>query len=85
LPIINFAAAALLQESTELSLFFVEHSFELRTSFNWEPYKEIVTPADRLSRQNAELMASRIRDIHDLVRESMGKAQEQQAHQANKY
>jgi hypothetical protein len=85
LPMINFAAAALPQESTKLSPFFIEHGFEPRTSFDWEPYEETMTPADRLSQQNTELMASRIRDIHDLARESMGKAQEQQAYQANKH
>ena len=45
----------------------------------------MITPTDRLLQQNTKFMASRIRDIHNLARDSISKAQEQQAQQTNKY
>ena len=73
---INFTAAAVLQESIKLFVCFIKHSFELQTFFNQKFYKKVVTPADRLSQQNIKLITNRIRDIHDLARESIDKAQE---------
>jgi lipopolysaccharide biosynthesis protein len=62
LLIINFAAAMLVQESTELILFIADCGYKPRTLFDWQPLKKIPA-AERLNRENA---CARVKDIEEV-------------------
>ena len=85
LPMIDFAAAALIHEFTGLSPFQVELSYEPRTSFDWKPFiKKNVPPTERLSREQANQIAGRMKEVWNFAWSSMEKAQAKQKRQADK-
>jgi hypothetical protein len=83
LPILDFAAAALVHESTGLSPFFIKRGFESRMSFDWTTMS---TPQDlSVSQQQAQTMARRMEATWAWTKENIKKAQEAQKKQADKY
>lgn len=86
LPMMDFAAAALPQESTGLSPFQVEFGYEPRTSFDWEPrVREPVPATERLNREQAQQMARRMEEVWKFAATSMERAQARQKKQADKH
>ena len=86
LPMMDFAAAALPQETTGLSPFQIEFGYEPRTSFDWEPHAE-ETPAPtvvNINRQQARAMVGRMEEIWTLARNNMTRSQARQKLQADK-
>lgn len=86
LPMMDFAAAALPQESTGLSPFQVEFGYEPRTSFDWEPrVQDPRPPSEELNREQARQMAQRMEDIWKFAATLMERAQARQKKQADKH
>jgi hypothetical protein len=79
----DFAAAALKQDSTKKSPFFIDRGYEPRVSFDWR------IPTSRASStpstEDAEKWARRIEDIWQEAKDEIERAQAQQKQQANKH
>lgn len=54
LPMVDFAAAVLTQESTGMSPFTVECGYEPRTSFNWRPVLQSAPVSEKANRTEAQ-------------------------------
>jgi transposase InsO family protein len=86
LPIIDFAAATLLQESIGMSPFVAERGYEPRMSFDWTPATEPPTSVEaEKARQQAHEWVSRIQGVWELAREHMQRAQDRQKAQADRH
>ena len=57
LPIMDYAQATLLHDSTGLSPFQVKFGYEPRTSFDWNKLAEPATPKERMNRNEAREFA----------------------------
>lgn len=84
LPMIDYAAAALRQESIGVSPFFASMGYEPRTSFSWQPAPDGMSPSDRMNRLAAADRAKRMEEIWDFVRGQMLGSQERQRRQADR-
>jgi hypothetical protein len=83
LPILDFAAAALVHESTGLSSFFIKRGFKPKMSFDWTT---ISTPQDlSVSQQQVQTMARRMEATWAWTKENIKKAQEAQKKQVDKH
>jgi transposase InsO family protein/predicted aspartyl protease len=83
LPIVDFAAASLPQESTGMSPFEMERGYRPRMSFDWsEP-----TPARKHTPNEKEARAwvKRLEEIWDRARLNLSETQDRQRQQANKH
>jgi len=82
LPIIDFAAASLPQESTGMSPFEIEKGYAPRMSFDWAP----PTPprSYTLNEKEARAWVQRLERIWDHARNNIAEAQGRQQRQANK-
>lgn len=98
LPMVDFAAAALPQETTGTSPFFVERGYEPRVSFDWQPPetadwwsqispRQIPGSDDTDSQQAREARAytSRLQEIWEKTRQHATAVQERQRQQANRH
>ncbi|KAJ5099347.1 Retrovirus polyprotein [Penicillium argentinense] len=94
LPMVDFAAAALPQETTGVSPFFVERGYEPHVSFDWETPAECdwlsqVSPRLRESldpqAQEARVYTSRLQDIWEETQQRATRAQSRQQQQANQH
>jgi hypothetical protein len=63
LPIIDFAAAMLVQESTGVTPFIADCEYEPRTSFNWKPLKKEINRAERTNREDARTRVKNMQEI----------------------
>jgi transposase InsO family protein len=86
LPIVDFAAAALPQDSTKNSPFMIERGYEPRTSFDWQepsppPSQEPSTPDTIAARD----YVSRLKNIWKDTQQQIVNAQEKQRQQANRH
>ena len=83
---INFAAAALPHELTSYAPFQIEFGYEPRTSFDWRSQVgPSMTPTERLSRDQARQLVTRMEEVWKFARSSLQKAQEKQKKQADKH
>jgi hypothetical protein len=81
LPIVDFAAATLPQDSIRCSPFFAEKGFDPRMSFYWiSNVPEVITD----DTQRAHNMVDIMQQVWEKARSSMKVAQGRQKEQANK-
>jgi hypothetical protein len=85
LPMVDFAAAALPQESIGISPFLAETGYEPRTSFDWQSPRPPTTRTGQTNRDDARLLAQRMEEIWTFVRGTIEKAQAGQRRQADKH
>ena len=81
----DYAAAVLPHESTRMSPFMVKHRYKPYMSFDWSSSKPGRTPKERLDRDEAQQLAKHMEAVWKEARDNMERAQERQAHQANKH
>jgi transposase InsO family protein len=83
LPMMDFAAAALLHESTGLAPAQIDNGFLPRTSFDWAA----ATPPQGLNvdQEAAQALVQRMEEIWDRAKVSIGHAQARQKAQADKH
>ncbi|KAI1828762.1 hypothetical protein DTO006G1_9961 [Penicillium roqueforti] len=80
LPMVDFAASILPQDTTKKSPFFIERGYEPAMSFDWKD-RETLTQNE----QEAMDMLSRLQDIWTETKNQIEKSQQSQIRQANKH
>ena len=86
--IIDYQQSALWHETTGQSPFFTEKGYEPRTSFDWESSahsQAAGTPKERLNRDEAKAIVTRLHKSWLQARNNMTQAQHRYAAQANKH
>jgi hypothetical protein len=83
LPVADFAAAVLQQDSTKRSPFFIERGYEPRMSFDWDAPAKPSTSLQ--STQDAQVYLRRLQEIWKDTQKDIERAQERQRTQANKH
>lgn len=84
IPMVDFAQAALVQESVGQTPFFTILGFEPRTSFDWKEIPADIPATARWNRQEAQVWTRRLHQAWEDAKSSMLLAQERQKVQANK-
>jgi hypothetical protein len=85
LPMIDFAAAMLVQESTGVSLFMADYGYEPRTSFDWRPLEKGIARPERMNREDARNRAKSIEEVWDWIQQNLQQAQASMKKQADRY
>ena len=85
LPMMDYAAATLPQESTGFASTQLEMGYLPCTSFNWNQPTGPQTVRKKLSREEARWYAKRLEEAWKVARKNLEKAQESMAKQANKH
>jgi transposase InsO family protein len=83
--IIDYQQSALWHETTGQSPFFTEKGYEPRTSFDWDSRVSSSTPKERLNRDDAKSMVTRLHEAWQHAKENMTRAQARYTKQANKH
>jgi len=83
LPVIDFAASVLPQETTGLSPFMIEKGFQPRVSFDWKKPE----PARRLTvnEQEGRAWVSRMHKIWEFAKDNISSSQQRQKAQADRH
>jgi transposase InsO family protein len=87
-PIIDYQQSALWHETTGQSPFLTEKGYEPRTSFDWETQVDpqaADTPKERLNRDEAKALVTRLHESWQRAQEDMARSQERYAAQANRH
>lgn len=82
LPMVDFAASILPQDSTKKSPFFVERGYEPAMTFDW---RDRGSSAPTPNEQEAAQMLSDLQEIWTQTKEQIAKSQQLQVRQANKH
>lgn len=83
LPMVDFAAATLPQESTGMSSFMIERGYEPRVSFDWNPASlPRSTPPEA---HEVHKWITRLKNIWESARTNMAAAQDRQRIQTNRH
>lgn len=94
LPMVDFAAAALPQETTGVSPFYIERGYEPRVSFDWQPaetsdWRSQISPHQNepqdTQAQEARGYTNQLQEIWETTRQRATRAQERQRQQANRH
>jgi transposase InsO family protein len=83
--IVDYQQSSLWHETTGQSPFMTERGYEARTSFDWETPVSASTPKERLNRDEAKAMVTRIHDSWKAAQVTMARSQERYTKQANKH
>jgi transposase InsO family protein len=82
---VDYQQAALWHETTGQSLFLTEKEYEPWTSFDWESRANSSTPKEKLNREEARAIVTRLHESWQWAKEHMARAQEWYTAQANKH
>ncbi|CRL31343.1 RNA-directed DNA polymerase (reverse transcriptase) [Penicillium camemberti] len=80
LPMVDFAASILPQDTTKQSPFFIERGYEPAMSFDWRDRGDLTD-----NEQDAASMLLQLQDIWKKTKDQIAKSQQQQIQQANKH
>jgi transposase InsO family protein len=83
--IFDYQQAALWHETTGQSPFMTEKGFEPRTSFDWESLIEAKKPKEKLNKEEAKALVTRLHESWENAKTNMAGSQERYAKQANKH
>src|SRR5579862_4436921 len=83
--IIDYQQATLPHESTGQSPFLTEKGYEPRTSFDWQAPVSADTPKEKLNREEAKAMVTRLHESWQKARATMTRSQERYTTQANRH
>lgn len=83
--IVDYQQAALWHETTGQSPFLTEKGYEPRTSFDWESRIHSSIPKEKLNREEAKAMVTRLHNSWQRAGEHMTRAQGRYTKQANKH
>lgn len=83
-PVVDFAQASLVHDTTGQSAFQTELAYEPRTSFDWSALPSKMKASERLNREEARERARKIEESWQLAQGQMKEAQERYTRQANK-
>jgi transposase InsO family protein len=85
LPMMDFAAAMLVQESTGVSPFMADCGYEPRTSFDWKPLEKGLPRAERMNREDARNRVESMKEVWDWVQQNLQRAQINMKKQADRH
>jgi len=83
--IIDYQQASLWHETTGQSPFLTEKGYEPRTSFDWETPIEADKPKERLNKEEAKALVTRLHDSWEKAKSNMTRSQQRYTKQANKH
>ena len=82
---IDYQQSALWHETIGQSPFFTEKGYEPQTSFDWETQAYSSTPKEKLNREEAKALVTRLHQSWQQAHDNMIRSQERYAVQANKH
>ena len=82
---VDYQQSALWHETTKQSPFMTEKGYEARTSFNQETAVTLSTPKEKLNKEEAKALVTRIYDSQEQAQTNMEYSQQRYAQQANKH
>jgi transposase InsO family protein len=85
LPMMDFASAMLVHESTGVTPFMADCGYEPRTSFDWQSLKKKIPRTEKLNREDARARVKSMQEVWEWIKQNLQRAQTNMRKQADRH